>query len=101
MLWVIASLVVYTCIIVLGAYLFSAPRYHGPVSDHFDGKVFANIGGAKAKGWKDLQNGSGQGIDKRGNLIQQLPTAHYRSNLILAFVSPLSTTPLFSFRLMG
>jgi L-ascorbate metabolism protein UlaG (beta-lactamase superfamily) len=54
MLWVIASLVVYTCIIVLGAYLFSAPRYHGPVSDHFDGKVFANIGGAKAKGWKDL-----------------------------------------------
>ena len=34
--------------------LLSAPKYKGPVSDHFDGKVFKNIDGVKAKGFKDI-----------------------------------------------
>ena len=39
---------------VLTGVFLSAPRYHGPVSDHFDGKVFLNSGGFKAKGLKDV-----------------------------------------------
>lgn len=34
--------------------LISAPKYKGPTSDHFDGKTFKNIDGAKAKGFKDI-----------------------------------------------
>lgn len=32
----------------------SAPRYRGPVSDHFDGSKFVNPGGAKAKGIREV-----------------------------------------------
>jgi L-ascorbate metabolism protein UlaG (beta-lactamase superfamily) len=37
----------------IGAML-SAPRYHGPVTDHFDGKKFINPTGVQAKGLKDV-----------------------------------------------
>jgi len=40
--------------IALLGWFFSAPAYHGPVSDHFDGKRFINTGGAKAKGFKEM-----------------------------------------------
>ena len=35
-------------------YFLSAPKYSGPVSDHFDGKHFINPGGAKAKGFRSV-----------------------------------------------
>jgi L-ascorbate metabolism protein UlaG (beta-lactamase superfamily) len=35
-------------------WVFSAPVYRGPVSDHFDGKKFINQGGVKPGGFKDL-----------------------------------------------
>lgn len=34
--------------------LISAPRYRGPVSDHFDGSKFINPGGVKAKGSREV-----------------------------------------------
>ncbi|MEZ5041594.1 MAG: MBL fold metallo-hydrolase [Saprospiraceae bacterium] len=34
--------------------LLSAPKHRGPVSVHFNGKVFQNPGGVKAKGFKDV-----------------------------------------------
>jgi L-ascorbate metabolism protein UlaG (beta-lactamase superfamily) len=37
----------------IGAML-SAPKYHGPVSDHFDGRKFINPEGIQAKGLKDV-----------------------------------------------
>jgi L-ascorbate metabolism protein UlaG (beta-lactamase superfamily) len=40
-------------IFVTGA-LISAPRYKGPVSDHFDGSKFINPGGVKASGGRAL-----------------------------------------------
>jgi L-ascorbate metabolism protein UlaG (beta-lactamase superfamily) len=33
---------------------FSAPRYQGPVSDHFDGHSFRNLGPYEARGFGDL-----------------------------------------------
>lgn len=36
-----------------GFYMFSAPHYHGPISDHFDGERFFN-NGAKPRGFLDL-----------------------------------------------
>jgi L-ascorbate metabolism protein UlaG (beta-lactamase superfamily) len=40
-------------VLIIG-WLFSAPVYKGPVSDHFDGKKFFNLGGVEAKSFKDL-----------------------------------------------
>jgi L-ascorbate metabolism protein UlaG (beta-lactamase superfamily) len=39
---------------MLLGWIFSAPAYHGPVSDHFDGKKFINPGGVQPAGFKDL-----------------------------------------------
>jgi L-ascorbate metabolism protein UlaG (beta-lactamase superfamily) len=35
-------------------YLLSAPKYSGPVSDHFDGNKFINPAGVQAKGLKEV-----------------------------------------------
>ena len=35
----------------VGCCAFSAPRYHGPRSDHFDGERFRNVGDANPRGW--------------------------------------------------
>jgi L-ascorbate metabolism protein UlaG (beta-lactamase superfamily) len=40
--------------IILTGFALSAPRYKGPVSDHFNGKQFINPGGIKTKGLKDV-----------------------------------------------
>ena len=40
--------------VCVGYFYLSAPRYRGPVSDHFDGKQFINPGGAKANGFPEL-----------------------------------------------
>jgi L-ascorbate metabolism protein UlaG (beta-lactamase superfamily) len=40
-------------ILSVGA-LLSAPKYRGPVSDHFDGKQFINPGGVKASGFPEV-----------------------------------------------
>lgn len=39
---------------MLLGWIFSAPVYKGPVSDHFDGKKFINPGGVKPAGFSDL-----------------------------------------------
>ncbi len=39
---------------MLLGWIFSAPAYHGPVSDHFDGRKFNNPGGVQPAGFKDL-----------------------------------------------
>ncbi|WP_234736919.1 MBL fold metallo-hydrolase [Tellurirhabdus bombi] len=38
---------------IIGGYLVSAPRYSGPVTDHFDGKTFRNLNGQEAKGFRE------------------------------------------------
>jgi L-ascorbate metabolism protein UlaG (beta-lactamase superfamily) len=49
----IINLVIILGIILLG-WIFSAPAYHGPVSDHFDGKKFINPAGVKPGGFKEM-----------------------------------------------
>jgi L-ascorbate metabolism protein UlaG (beta-lactamase superfamily) len=52
-IFLIIIIVFFLVIIILG-WIFSAPVYRGPVSDHFDGKKFINPGGIQPKGFKDL-----------------------------------------------
>jgi L-ascorbate metabolism protein UlaG (beta-lactamase superfamily) len=53
--FVLAFVVVGVLVAVAVGYFFlSAPKYRGPVSDHFDGKQFINPGGAKANGFPGL-----------------------------------------------
>ncbi len=47
-------ILVFLVSMIFGGWLFSAPAYKGPVSDHFDGKQFINYGGVKAKGLKEF-----------------------------------------------
>lgn len=47
-------LVVFLLVAVLIGYLISAPRYKGPVSDHFDGKTFFTPGAAPPRGLADI-----------------------------------------------
>ncbi len=54
MLWIGTVLLLVVLAAVATGYLLSAPRYQGPVSDHFDGKQFKNIGGAQSKGFKEV-----------------------------------------------
>jgi len=49
---VFAVLLVATALLI--GYLISAPRYVGPVSDHFDGQVFRNLGDTQPKGFREL-----------------------------------------------
>ena len=49
----IIVLVIILSFMFLG-WIFSAPAYHGPVTDHFDGKKFVNPGGRKPGGFKDM-----------------------------------------------
>lgn len=53
-LLIFAALAIPTLGIFVTGALMSAPRYKGPVSDHFDGSRFINPGGVKAKGGRAL-----------------------------------------------
>ncbi len=51
----LALVVVFVVVaVVIGYFFLSAPTYHGPVSDHFDGKQFFNPDGKKASGFPEL-----------------------------------------------
>lgn len=54
MLWLLAIIIIFVGTFNLIAFVISAPKYRGLVTDHFDGKVFVNPGNVKAKGGKDL-----------------------------------------------
>lgn len=54
MIWIFFSIVIVLVIFNIGGYYFSAPKYNGAVSDHFDGKRFVNPGKIEAKGLPDL-----------------------------------------------
>lgn len=47
-------LLVFVTAVVLVGYLLSAPRYSGPVTDHFDGRRFRNPGDARANGFPEV-----------------------------------------------
>jgi L-ascorbate metabolism protein UlaG (beta-lactamase superfamily) len=51
---ILAIILIIILAINLVGWIFSAPVYRGPVSDHFDGKNFINPGGVKPGGFKDL-----------------------------------------------
>jgi L-ascorbate metabolism protein UlaG (beta-lactamase superfamily) len=47
---ILVVLVLFFGTVVFFGYVFSGPRYKGPVTDHFNGKEFLNPGNRKAKG---------------------------------------------------
>lgn len=55
---ILYGLLAFVVLFGLGAvaigFAISAPRYEGPVSDHFDGKKFFNPGGVEAKGFREV-----------------------------------------------
>jgi L-ascorbate metabolism protein UlaG (beta-lactamase superfamily) len=59
---------------MLLGWIFSAPVYKGPVSDHFNGKRFINPGGKQAAGFKDLMKWFGN--RERGEW-KEMPGAPY------------------------
>lgn len=55
-IFLVISLVIilFFAVVLLLGWLFSAPVYKGPVSDHFNGKKFLNPGNVKQPGFKDM-----------------------------------------------
>lgn len=51
---ILAVITVFILISLLLGWIFSAPGYRGPVSDHFDGKRFINPGGNNVGGFREL-----------------------------------------------
>jgi L-ascorbate metabolism protein UlaG (beta-lactamase superfamily) len=54
MIWLFITLLTVILMFNLGGYYFSAPKYKGFVTDHFNGKTFINPGSVKAKGLADV-----------------------------------------------
>lgn len=50
----LAIIIVFILVSLLLGWIFSAPGYRGPVSDHFDGKRFINPGGNAVGGFREL-----------------------------------------------
>lgn len=49
MLWILGLLILAALGIIFAGWWFSAPGYHGQVTDHFNGTKFENLNGASAK----------------------------------------------------
>lgn len=47
-------IIAFILVVIFLGWIFSAPVYHGPMSDHFDGKKFINQGGVQPAGFRDL-----------------------------------------------
>ena len=52
--WFLASLLFVALVFNIVGFVISVPAYKGETSDHFDGKVFSNPGGIKAKKLRDV-----------------------------------------------
>jgi L-ascorbate metabolism protein UlaG (beta-lactamase superfamily) len=53
-MWIIILLIAVPFVFFMTGAMLSAPKYKGPVSDHFNGKQFINPGGLKAKGLPEV-----------------------------------------------
>jgi L-ascorbate metabolism protein UlaG (beta-lactamase superfamily) len=51
---IVVIIIVFVLVIIFFGWIFSAPVYQGPVSDHFDGKKFNNPGGVQPLGFSSL-----------------------------------------------
>lgn len=53
-LWLLISFTIFCLLVFIIGDLLAAPKYKGPITDHFDGKKFKNYGGVEAKGIGDV-----------------------------------------------
>lgn len=70
----------------------SAPRYRGPVSDHFDGSRFINPGGVKAKGTREvlkwmMNRKRVPWREINGESFGKHPLAHFKGGVRITFVN--------------
>jgi L-ascorbate metabolism protein UlaG (beta-lactamase superfamily) len=73
-------------------FFISAPRYKGPVSNHFNGKVFTNFGGTRAKGGKELlkwmlSRKQKKWITRIENVKTMHPLAHFKDGIRITFIN--------------
>ncbi len=54
MFWFLTIIIIVLVSFNVIGFFISAPKYKGPVCDHFNGKTFINPGGVKAKGFIDV-----------------------------------------------
>ena len=82
---------VFIAMLILGA-SFSAPRYRGPVSDHYSGRTFINRGHVKAKGglevvkWMMMRKPAPWQESHEDNFGKH-PLAHFRDGIRVTFIN--------------
>jgi L-ascorbate metabolism protein UlaG (beta-lactamase superfamily) len=72
--------------------MLSVPGYHGPISDHFNGKTFINPGGVKAKGGLEVFKWmlNRQRMPWKEDLKErygQHPLGHFKGGIRITFVN--------------
>jgi L-ascorbate metabolism protein UlaG (beta-lactamase superfamily) len=78
--------------IVLVGFVLSAPRYKGPVSDHFNGRQFINPGGVKTKGFQDVvkwlrERERGPWTAQRNSVKGDKPVARVEQGIRITFIN--------------
>jgi L-ascorbate metabolism protein UlaG (beta-lactamase superfamily) len=91
-IWIILLLVLIVCSPFVVGILLSAPTYHGPKSDHFDGKQFINPKGIKAKGLPDVfkwmrERKQGKWIERKDVKPGPKPLPRYDNGVRITFVN--------------
>jgi L-ascorbate metabolism protein UlaG (beta-lactamase superfamily) len=77
---------------IVAGYSISAPKYRGPVSDHFDGKRFINPRNIRAKGFRDVLKWmtlrkQGEWNEIKDNLQQSKPVERIDHGIRITFVN--------------
>jgi len=80
------------CIALLVGYFISAPKYKGPVSDHFDGRKFINPGGVKANGLRAVfkwmvKRQRGKWVEKKNIPAGEKPVSRVGQGVRVTFVN--------------
>jgi L-ascorbate metabolism protein UlaG (beta-lactamase superfamily) len=92
MLIFILIIVALTIAISVTALSLSAPKYKGPVSDHFDGKKFLNPGNVKAKGLTEvlqwmLKRERGEWKENHSQNYGPRPLKFFKDGIKITFVN--------------
>ncbi len=91
MIFIEIAVLGFVLILTVG-YFVSAPRYKGPVSDHFDGKQFINPENVKAKGFREvlqwmINRKRGVWHEKKTVLFGEKPVIHVEHGFQITFVN--------------
>lgn len=94
MLWVVSIILIGALIIMALGWMVSKPGYEGPVSGHFNGTTFENLGDVPSKGFFDVMKwylnrdqGEWREIPESEVSFAQKPASEVTNSLVITYVN--------------